>query len=367
MVLSGRTVRVVDPASGSFRVATMLRAAIWVVLVAVSIVVWAIVFRVLGFAPMTAGSDAWNYLAAGERLNAGHALYALSPGDRVVFLAPPYWTVPLLAPPPVAVAWRPLALLGEPAMVLWGVGALIATVAVTIPLLIRGGGVVAGIIAVMSPSLAIQALAGNVNGFLLGALVLVWLLRDHPKIAGGLLAVAIAVKLTPVVVLVWAVGSRQWRLVAGSVGGLVVIGAVSLLGGGLQNHLDWLASVPASVPSPTSIAGLLGIPSTVVLVACAVVALAVGYRADDRVGFSVAVVAAALASPALYLGTLGIAAAAAAPWLRRRGEPAPWRGLTRRTGPVGAAPALTAAPATAAPTAPAPSGPAAGATDGGAR
>ncbi len=317
----------------------MLRAAVWVVLVAVSIVVWAIVFRALGFAPTTEGSDAWNYLAAGERLNAGHALYALSPGDRAVFLAPPYWTVPLLAPPPVAVTWRPLALLGERAMVVWGVGALVATVAVTIPLLIRGGLVVAAILAVMSASLAVQALAGNVNGFLLAALVLVWLLRDRPAIAGGLLAIAIAIKLTPVIVLLWAIAARRWPLVGGTLAGLVVIGVVSLVGGGLQNHLDWLASVPGSAPSPTSVAGLLGIPSTAVLLVCAAVAIAVGLLVNDRIGFSVAIVAAALASPALYLGTLGIAAAAAAPWLRRPGDPGPWRGLVRAAPPVVPVPA----------------------------
>src|SRR5205823_2822366 len=55
--------------------------------------------------------DAYTYLAAGQRLNAGHQLYALSPGDNPVQLNPPYWTVPLLSPPFMAVLWRPLALL----------------------------------------------------------------------------------------------------------------------------------------------------------------------------------------------------------------------------------------------------------------
>ncbi|HEV7811216.1 MAG TPA: glycosyltransferase 87 family protein, partial [Candidatus Limnocylindrales bacterium] len=228
---------------------------------------------------------------------------------------------------------------------------------------LAGGLVVAAIIALMSGSLAIQALAGNVNGFLLGALVLVWLLRDHPKVAGGLLAIAIAIKLTPVIVLLWAVAARRWRLAAATVGWLVIIGIVSLLGGGLQNHLDWLASVPASAPSPTSLAGLLGIPSAVVLLGCAVVAIAVGFLANERIAFSVAVVAAAVASPALYLGTLGIAAAAAAPWLRRAGEPPPWRGLVR------AAPTVSPAAPGAAPPAVAPgaTGTGAGAADGATR
>jgi hypothetical protein len=46
------------------------------------------------------------YLAAGERLNAGHQLYALMPGNRPVDIHPPFWTVPLLSPPPIAVLFR---------------------------------------------------------------------------------------------------------------------------------------------------------------------------------------------------------------------------------------------------------------------
>jgi hypothetical protein len=51
----------------------------------------------------------------------------------------------------------------------------------------------------------------------------------------------------------------------------------------------------------------------------AAVVIAAALRGDERLTFSVAVICAALASPALYLGTLGIAAAAAAPWIRRDG------------------------------------------------
>ena len=60
------------------------------------------------------------YLAAGERLNAGHNLYAFGAGDRPIILDPQYWTVPLLSPPPIAVLWRSLALLGTGAMLAGG-------------------------------------------------------------------------------------------------------------------------------------------------------------------------------------------------------------------------------------------------------
>src|SRR2546422_8089527 len=47
--------------------------------------------------------DSYTYLAAGERLNASHPLYALSPGDRQVAILPPFWTAPLVSPPFIAV------------------------------------------------------------------------------------------------------------------------------------------------------------------------------------------------------------------------------------------------------------------------
>ena len=177
------------------------------------------------------GSDAWNYLAAGERLNAGHPLYALSPGDRPVPLAPPYWTVPLLAPPPIAVAWRPLALLGDPAMGVWAGAGLIVTLLTAGTLLAGGGIAVAAIIALMSAPLALQSLSGNVNGLLFGALVVAWLARDRAPIVGTLVAAAIAIKLTPVLLLVWLASAGRWRALGATLVALAVIGVVSLLGG----------------------------------------------------------------------------------------------------------------------------------------
>jgi alpha-1,2-mannosyltransferase len=297
----------------------MIRSAAWIGLVAVTLVVWLGAFRALGFAPEVPGSDAWNYLAAGERLNAGHPLYAISPGDRPIVMLPPYWTVPLLAPPPIAVVWRPLALLGDPAMTIWAVAGLAATVVTSAWLLARGGLVVAAIVAVLSPALALQSLSGNVNGLLFGGLVIAWLARSRPAIVGSLLAAAIAIKLTPALLVIWLVAARRWRALAMVVAALIVIGVVSLLGAGVGAHFDWLASVPRSQPVPTALASVVGLPSSIVIAALAVVVIAVALRGDERLTFSVAVVCAALASPALYLGTLGIAAAAAASWIPRDG------------------------------------------------
>jgi hypothetical protein len=298
----------------------MFRTFAWMALVALAVLFWVLVFGVLGFDPSTPGSDAWNYLAAGERLNAGHPLYALSPGDRAITLLPPYWTVPLLAPPPIAVVWRPLALLGDPAMTLWAGAGLLATLATAGWLLARGGLATAAIVAVLAMPLAVQSLAGNANAFLFGILVLAWVFRARPAVVGSLVAVAIAVKLTPVLLLLWLATARRWHGVGATVLALGVIGIVSLAGAGLQNHLDWLASVPRSVPAPTSISGMTGVSSTVLIAIAAIVILVVSRRGDERLTFSVAVVAAALVSPALYLGTFGIAAASAAAWIPERGS-----------------------------------------------
>lgn len=317
------------------------RTTTWLVLVAFAIAVWVAAIRAFGFAPWVPGSDAWNYLAAGERLNAGHPLYALSPGDRPIQLLPPYWTVPLLAPPPIAVVWRPLALLGDPAMTLWATAGLLVTLGTSAWLVARGGLIVAALIAAMALALAEQSLAGNANGFLFLALVLAWMFRSRPAVVGAVVAGAIVVKLTPAILLIWLMAAGRRRAVAATAAALIVIGVVSLLGAGFQNHLDWLRSVPAAAPAPTSIAGLTGLPPILVLVGLALAVAAIALRGDERLTFSAAVVGAALASPALYLGTLGIAAAAAAAWI-----PADGGILARlrpRSGSIGAGDAVRSA------------------------
>ena len=52
--------------------------------------------------------DAYIYYYAGQRLNASHQVYALLPSDHQIGYEPPFFTVPLLSPPPIAVLFRPL-------------------------------------------------------------------------------------------------------------------------------------------------------------------------------------------------------------------------------------------------------------------
>ena len=232
--------------------------------------------------PTRPSGDPWNYLAAGERLNAGHPLYALSSGDRPVELHPPFWSVPLLSPPFIAVLWRPLALFGDAAMVVWWAGGVLATAIFIVWLLRRlhSPWPIFALVA-LSPPLVLGALTGNAIGYLIPMLAL-----RHP----AAVAVGAAVRLTP-------------ALFAPSVGFLAtlgfgaLLGAISVVGAGIDNHLDWLRAVGSSAPTPSSISGMTGLPPLVVAAACLLLALQ-GWRA--------AVVAVTLVSPTTYFYTFGL-------------------------------------------------------------
>jgi hypothetical protein len=261
-----------------------------------------------GFGWTRLDSDPWNYIAAGERLNAGHDLYALQPGDREISLRPPYWSVPLVAPPPIAVVWRPLALLGDEAMVIWGLACLVAVVASVIYLLGRGR--LAGL-ALLAMPLTMTAISGNFSALMLPMLIGLWAYRDRPVVAGSLIAGAVMVKLTPAVFVGWLILTGRWRAAAVTVGVCVAITLVALVGAGPDSLADWIRSVPSSAPSPLAIATQTGLPTTVIAGLLGLPIL-VSLRSDIW-GFRFAVVAAALATPALYFQAIAVLAAALVP------------------------------------------------------
>src|SRR5665811_226267 len=90
--------------------------------------------------PSHLGFDASNYYAAGQRLNVGHSLYgSLQRDDRPVPGYPAIYPAPLLSPPLIAVAWRPLALLpGTLSMDLWWFGGLALLTALTVAFAVVG-------------------------------------------------------------------------------------------------------------------------------------------------------------------------------------------------------------------------------------
>ncbi len=287
--------------------------------------------------PTPPGSDAWNYLAAGERLNAGHELYTLQPGDRDVPLEPPYWTVPLLSPPAVAVAWRPLSLLPENlAMTGWwlaGAGLLLAAIAWalargTVPVLIA--------LLLLSPMLAQTVVASNVNSFLVPLLMGAWLASSagHGRAAGLAVAVATVLKLTPAAFVLWFIARRDRDGLIGFVVGTALLMGLSVLGAGLDPHLEFIdialgttihAASPASLPGTLVDLGLpreLG-PSTLVIAAALSGLLIVVLRNRPAASFAAAAVMAVLVSPVVYYQTFALFLVALTPWLRGAPHEAP--------------------------------------------
>ena len=273
------------------------------------IVVAATAFR---WEPSLVGGDAWNYLAAGERLNAGHLLYALGPGDRSVPLAPPYWSVPLLAPPPIAVLWRAIALAGEASMTLWGIAVFLVTAGTAGWLAWRSSPIGRLALALVAMPLALAALSGNAAALVVPLLAAAWTCRSRPWIAGTCIAIACVVKLTPALLILWLIGSRRWTTLAAALAATALLVAISVVGAGLPSWSQWATSVPASSPSPLAVATLINAPTWLVAVGFAVATLVISVAFGERVGFVMAVVAAALATPALYFQAMALLAAAVA-------------------------------------------------------
>lgn len=209
--------------------------------------------------------DVVTYLAAGERLNAGHPLYALSPGDRVLPIVPPFWTVPLLSPPLIAVIWRPLALLPETFVVDAWWAAMVACLALATAMIVRRPSM-AGPVAlyILSIPLALEAYQGNINALLLLGSIVAWraFASGRPEWAGGIIGVLVALKVTPAVLAVWVIASCGRRGLIGVLLGGGLAGLVSLMGAGFAAHLDYLSIIRDTTTvgsSDLSLAGMLRI------------------------------------------------------------------------------------------------------------
>lgn len=275
-----------------------------VVLLVVIALSGVIAWRVFGFDWSRPDGDPWNYLAAGERLNAGHPLYALSQGDRPVVIAPPYWTVPLLAPPPIAVFWRPLAALGEPSMLLWGLAGLVGAAGSALFLARRGALLVVAILAI---ELWLTVFSGNATSLVLPMLIGAWEMRERPWAVGSLVAVAASVKVLPVLLVLWLIATGRWRAVlATATVGLAIL-LVSLIGAGSSSFVDWFAAAAVAAPSPTSIATRFGAAPWIVAAVLALPIILLGRR--DRWCFGAAIVATTFATPAFYFSAWALLAA----------------------------------------------------------
>ena len=283
-----------------------------------------------GFIP----GDSFTYLAAGERLNAGHSLYALVPGDRAVDLHPPFWTVPFLSPPPMGVVMRPFALLpGDTGAYAWWLLCIAAIAGVLLALTRRRPATTSAAVIVLAIPIAYEIGVGNVNALLLVAAIACWILvRDgRAATAGPLAGLMVALKLTPLPVAAFVVGAGGRRGLGGLSAGLVVVGLVSLVGAGLDAHLAYpeiaraTATTGLSTFSPGGLARSLGLPDpiptlvpTALLVGGSVLAWGLARRSHPAAGFGVAIVAWTFGTAVVNINTptllLALLAPVAWPW-----------------------------------------------------
>jgi hypothetical protein len=299
------------------------------------------------------GSDSSNYFAAAQRLNVGHSLYgSLQPGDRLVPGYPETFPAPLLSPPLIAVAWRPLALMpGALSMDLWWLGGLALLTGLTVAFAIVGKPrnlIVLIAVLVLGLPLALigtghypylgfnspvsfAALSGNVNAYLVALFALTWWAssRGRPWLAGSAAALATALKLGPVVLLWWFVTQRSWRSARAFVVAGVVLAVVGVVFAGLQANIDFvhLALGGDIKPAALSVTGmlqrLLRVPPAIARYGT-IVAIVVGLAAvlalrnHPRAAFAAAILTTIYSSPVVLSGNFALLLAVAAPWVLPR-------------------------------------------------
>jgi hypothetical protein len=220
--------------------------------------------------PASIGTDASNYYAAGERLNEGHQLYALEAGDRPVAngIYASRWSYPLLSPPPIAVLWRPLAMIpGDISMYLWWCTGILASTAFAAWLILRSSAKVQLMALVLAPSLSITIWSGNLNALLIPLSAVLWWAgsRGKSNLAGFIVGLSALVKLMPGMYFLWFVFGSDRRSVRSFFLTVAAGLALSALGAGISAHFQYLDvaaqanSVDLSPFSPISMARSIGI------------------------------------------------------------------------------------------------------------
>jgi hypothetical protein len=141
-----------------------------------------------------------------------------------------------------------------------------------------------------------------------------------------------AIKMWPIVLLVWFLGQRRWSVLPGFVTGGVIVGFTSILGAGIGAHFDYLTVAGSTPPSALSVAGILSVfglnvpwISYVILLFGVLEVLAL--RDRPELAFSVAVATMILGSPVVNPNTFMVLFACVAPFAWRL-----WREVPDREG-----------------------------------
>ncbi len=277
--------------------------------------------------------DGVTYLAAGERLAHGGDLYALAAGDRLVSIEPPYWDVPLLYPPLIAVLWAPIS--AAPAglgLYAWQVVCAAAVVGVIVSISRRAPIATGLATAFLALPITYGLVVGNVDALLLAVFVGAWLAArsGHPTLAGVALGVIGVLKVTPLAVVVWIVAIAPRRGGAGVAIGVAAALTIGVVAAGIDAHLQFIGIALRTVSDGTSALSLagaaraLGVSSEVArLIPPAFAALGlvcvVLLRQRPGISFALAILVVVFGSPVVNLVTPMLLLAALAPvaW--------PWR------------------------------------------
>jgi hypothetical protein len=278
--------------------------------------VLAITWVVLGLQVLPHG-DAWGYdfrayRDAAVRLAETGSLYVpqtvdgpWKPGPYGLFLYPPASAASLsplawLAPEPGALAWFGFHLL------VIGLACAVLPVPATVRWAVLGA-------ALLSQAVTSDVTLGNVSSLLLLPLALAWRWLDRPA---GSIAQAIAISVRPSlgVIVIWQLLRRRWRAVVWTVAAAVVLVLVSLPVVGVSAYADYLAlmrnmsdaigvSRNLDLGSTAATLGADGPTATLALTGgyvVAVAAIVLSLRRDREVGFVVATSASMLLAPVLW-------------------------------------------------------------------
>jgi hypothetical protein len=270
-------------------------------------------------------NDSGNYYAAGERLNAGHSLYAYGPGDRheldLLFGLPS----PYLYPPLIGVLFRPIAAglpYGPAVVAFWFVG-MVSFLVFLGWLLLRGSEWTSVGVLVLLVPLVETAWSGNVSTYLLILLVASWLALQtgREKVAGAAIGFATVIKLTPAFLVWWLfVTHRRAGLRVAILVGLAGL-AIGLVGSSVADHATYLTVSNAAARGggiEGSIVGILHslgaspdvLPFVAPIVSLVGVAAIWRYRDHERVAWALAITTGVFASPIFNLTNVTLLLAA---------------------------------------------------------
>ena len=271
-------------------------------------------------------TDAWTYLAAGERLNAGHSLYgALVAGDRPVLVDPDFFyngvRTALLSPPTIAAIWRPIAAVPF-GFDLWIVAVWVAMLGAVAWLVYRAGIVGLLVAFALQEPIGNQLAIANVTAFFPLLLLVIWVHRRKPWI-GAVVGLMAAIKIAPAAMFGWSRIIRSPRALIWAGGSLVAIGAVVAVTVGIGAIGDYLRLAPSFRPSTLSLTGITGLPWLTfgVLIAGT---LAAALIRNDAISYIVAVATLVAGTPSLYHAGLVPLLAVAAPLMDTADSPLAW-------------------------------------------